>query len=113
MRDLHRIEETLQRLKPPAWPEALLGNIDKPFAAKGRELFAVDCAGCHVPRVTQSDGRPVQHLKLLPVEVIGKDPGAANNIADYRFDLTVCSGIRQSLRNWTYNCIPTPQNPWI
>ncbi|MHC8338262.1 di-heme-cytochrome C peroxidase [Pseudomonas sp. HLT2-19-2] len=88
VRDLHLIEETLQRLKPPAWPEELLGAVDKPLAAKGRALFTENCAGCHVPRVTQSDGRSVQHLKMLPVEVIGTDPGAANNIADHRFDLT-------------------------
>ncbi|WP_309677253.1 di-heme-cytochrome C peroxidase [Pseudomonas sp.] len=88
LRDLHLIEQTLQRLKPPAWPEELLGAIDKTQAAKGRELFTENCTGCHVPRSVQSDGRWVQHLKMLPVEFIGTDPGAANNIADHRFDLT-------------------------
>jgi hypothetical protein len=88
LRDLHLIEQTLQRLKPPAWPEELLGAIDKTQAAKGRELFTENCAGCHVPRSVQSDGRWVHHLKMLPVEFIGTDPGAANNIADHRFDLT-------------------------
>ncbi|KJZ62136.1 di-heme-cytochrome C peroxidase [Pseudomonas fluorescens] len=88
LRDLHLIEQTLQRLKPPAWPEELLGAIDKTQAAKGRELFTENCAGCHVPRSVQSSGRWVQHLKMLPVEFIGTDPGAANNIADHRFDLT-------------------------
>jgi len=88
VRDLHLIEETLRRLKPPAWPEDLLGAIDKPLAAKGRALFAENCAGCHVPHTTQGDGRYVQHLKMIPVDYIGTDPGAANNIADHRFDLT-------------------------
>ncbi|MBV7549001.1 hypothetical protein KW849_22235 [Pseudomonas sp. PDM26] len=88
VRDLHLIEETLRRLKPPAWPEDLLGAIDKPLAAKGRALFVENCAGCHVPHTTQGDGRYVQHLKMIPVEYIGTDPGAANNIADHRFDLT-------------------------
>jgi len=88
VRDLHLIEETLRRLKPPAWPEDLLGAIDKPLAARGRALFAENCAGCHVPHTTQGDGRYVQHLKMIPVEYIGTDPGAANNIADHRFDLT-------------------------
>ncbi|MBV6826525.1 di-heme-cytochrome C peroxidase [Pseudomonas sp. PD9R] len=88
VRDLHLIEETLQRLEPPAWPENLLGVIDKPLAAKGRALFNENCAGCHVPRTTQGEGRNVQHLKMLPVDYIGTDPGAANNIADHRFDLT-------------------------
>ncbi|MGF6090768.1 di-heme-cytochrome C peroxidase [Pseudomonas sp. 18173] len=88
VRDLHLIEETLQRLSPPAWPEDLLGAIDKPLAAKGRTLFTENCAGCHVPPATQGEGRYVQHLKMLPVDYIGTDPGAANNIADHRFDLT-------------------------
>ncbi len=34
VRDLHLIEQTLQRLKPPAWPEEWLGAVDKPLAAK-------------------------------------------------------------------------------
>lgn len=88
VRDLHLIEQTLQRLKPPAWPEDLLGPVDKPLAAKGRELFAENCAGCHVPHTTQGEWRNVQHLKMLPVDYIGTDPTAADNIADHRFDLT-------------------------
>lgn len=88
VRDLQLIEQTLQRLKPPAWPEELLGAVDKPLAARGRDLFAVNCAGCHTPRVTHSDERDVQHLKMLAVEVIGTDPTAADNIANHRFDLS-------------------------
>lgn len=88
VRDLHLIEETLKRLKPPAWPEELLGRVDKPLAAKGRALFAENCASCHVPRVKQVDGRAVQQLNLLPVAAIGTDPTATANIADHRFDLT-------------------------
>ncbi|MFP3335210.1 hypothetical protein SB761_31415, partial [Pseudomonas sp. SIMBA_064] len=52
VRDLHLIEETLQRLKPPTWPQYLFGAIDKPLAAQGRALFAENCAGCHLPTVT-------------------------------------------------------------
>ncbi|MEO6679073.1 MAG: di-heme-cytochrome C peroxidase [Pseudomonas sp.] len=88
VRDLNRIEETLQRLKPPAWPEDVLGSVDKPLAAQGRALFAENCAGCHVPRVKPVDGRQVQQLKLIPVAAIGTDPTAANSIADHRFDVT-------------------------
>ena len=88
VRDLNRIEETLQRLKPPAWPEDVLGSVDKPLAVQGRALFAENCAGCHVPRVKPVDGRQVQQLKLIPVAAIGTDPTAANNIADHRFDVT-------------------------
>jgi mono/diheme cytochrome c family protein len=108
LRDLHLIEQTLQRLKPPAWPEKLLGAIDKTQAAKGRELFTENCAGCHVPRSVQSDGRWVQHLKMLPVEFIGTDPGAANNIADHRFDLTALQWDPAELAQLDVQLQPTP-----
>ena len=111
LRDLHQIEQTLQRLKPPAWPEALLGAVDKPLAAKGRELFSENCAGCHIPRSVESDGRWVQHLKMLPVDVIGTDPGAANNIADHRFDLSALQWDVTELKQLDVHLQPTPTEP--
>ncbi|RON21044.1 hypothetical protein BK660_15685 [Pseudomonas brassicacearum] len=111
LRDLHQIEETLQRLKPPAWPEELLGAVDKPLAAKGRELFSENCAGCHSPRVVDSDERWVQHLKMLPVDFIGTDPGAANNIADHRFDLSALQWDLAELKQLDVHLQPTPTEP--
>jgi len=108
LRDLHLIEQTLQRLKPPAWPEELLGAVDKTQAAKARELFTENCAGCHVPRSVQSEGRWVQHLKMLPVEFIGTDAGAANNIADHRFDLTALQWDPAELAQLDVQLQPTP-----
>jgi len=111
LHDLHQIEQTLQRLKPPAWPEALLGAIDKSLAAKGRELFRENCAGCHVPHAGESDGRWVQHLKMLPVDFIGTDPGAANNIADHRFDLTALQWDLAELKRMNVQLQPIPDEP--
>jgi len=107
VRDLHLIEETLQRLEPPAWPETLLGKVDKTLAAKGRALFGENCAGCHVPRVTQGEGRYVQHLKMLPVDDIGTDPGAADNIASHRYDLTALQWKQKDLENLDVEPKPT------
>lgn len=86
--DLHLIEETLQRLAPPAWPEAVLGPVDLPLASEGRALFTQHCAGCHVPVVEQKNGRPEANLRLIDTQVIGTDPTAADNIVDRRFDLS-------------------------
>ncbi|KAB0496692.1 di-heme-cytochrome C peroxidase [Pseudomonas vancouverensis] len=105
--DLHKIEKTLQHLAPPAWPEDLLGAIDKPLATKGRVLFAENCAGCHVPRTTQGEGRKVQHLTMVPVDYIGTDPNAANNIADHRFDLTALQWDQQELQQLDVEPKPT------
>ncbi len=111
LHDLYQIEQTLQRLKPPDWPEALLGAVDKPLAAKGRELFGENCAGCHTPHASESDGRRVQHLKMLPVDFIGTDPGAANNIADHRFDLTALQWDLAELKLMDVRLQPTPTQP--
>jgi mono/diheme cytochrome c family protein len=111
LRDLHQIEQTLQRLKPPAWPEEELGAVDKPLAVKGRELFSENCAGCHVPRSVQTNGRWVQHLKMLPVDYIGTDPGAANNIADHRFDLSALQWDPAELAKLDVQLQPPPVEP--
>ncbi|MFO2464213.1 di-heme-cytochrome C peroxidase [Pseudomonas sp. 15FMM2] len=111
VRDLNLIEETLQRLKPPTWPEELFGAIDKPLAAQGRTLFSENCAGCHVPAVTQENGRLVQQLKMLPVEVIGTDPGSANNIADHRYDLSALQWDTAELAQLNVELHPTPTEP--
>ncbi|WP_434558185.1 di-heme-cytochrome C peroxidase [Pseudomonas sp. Z4-20] len=111
VRDLNKIEETLQLLKPPTWPEALLGSIDKPLAAKGRTLFTENCAGCHVPEVVQGPDRPVQQLRMLPVKVIGTDPGTANNIADHRFNLTSLQWDPAELAKLEVHLHPTPTEP--
>ncbi|MCF4998280.1 c-type cytochrome [Pseudomonas syringae] len=109
--DLHKIEETLQNLKPPAWPEAILGEVDKPLAAKGRALFAENCAGCHVPKEKKQGERWVKHLHMLPVDVIGTDPNAANNIADHRFDLTALQWSLTELSHMDVKLHPKPKEP--
>lgn len=111
VRDLHAIEETLQQLKPPTWPEDLFGAIDKPLAARGRALFAENCAGCHVPRQSQEGERWVQHLHMLPVEVIGTDPNAANNIASHRFDLSALQWDVNELKKMDVKLHPEPKEP--
>lgn len=111
LQDLYRIEETLKHLKPPAWPEDLFGEIDKPLAAQGRTLFAENCAGCHVPPVTWANGRPEQKLKMLDVDYIGTDPGTANNIANHQFDLTPLKWDPSELQNLGVQLHPAPKEP--
>ena len=111
VRDLHLIEETLQKLKPPVWPEQLFGNIDKPLAAKGRTLFAQHCAGCHVPPVKNEDGRWVQQLRMIPVDVIGTDPNTVNNIADQRYDLSALQWDPAELKNMNVTLFPASEEP--
>lgn len=111
VRDLNLIEETLQRLKPPTWPEALFGAIDKPLAARGRALFTENCAACHVPSVSEVNGRPVQQLKMLAVDYIGTDPGTASNIADQRYDLSALQWDPAELAQLNVELHPAPAEP--
>lgn len=111
VRDLHAIEQILQQLKPPTWPENLLGAIDKPLAAKGRALFVENCASCHVPRQSWEGERWVQHLHMLPVDVIGTDPNAANNIANHRFDLSALQWDVEELEKMDVKLHPKPKEP--
>ncbi|MBD1553902.1 di-heme-cytochrome C peroxidase [Pseudomonas typographi] len=88
LEDLYQLETTLQRLRPPAWPEAVLGKVDLARAAQGRALFDQHCAQCHVPAVSEQGGRPVAQLNMIPTSVIGTDSTAADNIADNRYDVS-------------------------
>ena len=93
LRDLHTLEETLQQLKPPPWPEAVFGRIDRALASQGRALYQENCAYCHAPAPKPRDKRfapardPEWHMRVVPTDIIGTDPTAADNIADHRFDI--------------------------
>jgi hypothetical protein len=47
LKNLEEIEDWLNHLAPPKWPEEVFGRIDRSKAAKGKEIFAQRCAGCH------------------------------------------------------------------
>jgi hypothetical protein len=96
--NLHEIESSLQKLRPPRWPEDLLGKIDRAKAEQGRVLFEKHCRGCHGPR--EADGPykkmadplrtasdPFWRLQWIPVDEVGTDPGTAMNFVDHRVDL--------------------------
>ncbi len=97
--DLHRIEHTLQMLKPPRWPEELLGAIDQTKAARGQELFKQYCQECHGPHVAslaeQQATAPLKpspdvawRIEVIPLDHIGTDPNATLRFLERRYDLT-------------------------
>jgi hypothetical protein len=45
--ELQRVEDQLERLAPPSWPEDVLGRIDRDKAKVGKALFVEHCASCH------------------------------------------------------------------
>lgn len=50
---IHCIESVLRELKPPKWPEAILGKIDIASATRGKDLFMDQCVFCHGPHVSK------------------------------------------------------------
>ena len=80
-------------LRPPRWPETVLGVIDRPLAERGAAHYANLCAGCHdarwtdVPAGADGPGTPTRQeiaVKMVPVAKIGTDPKAAANFAARR-----------------------------
>jgi hypothetical protein len=45
--NLGKIEDLLNTLAPPKWPEEVFGKIDHAKAEQGKQLFADNCARCH------------------------------------------------------------------
>ena len=94
LRDLHTLEETLRQLKPPTWPEEVLGKVNLPLASQGRALFSENCAYCHAPDPKKPDERlaptrdPEWRMRIVPTKIVGTDPTTADNIADHRFDIS-------------------------
>lgn len=77
--NLGKIENLVQRLAPPKWPEAVFGKIDAVKAAEGQLLFASKCAGCHNAwpyRWTAPNkyGKSFIDVGLVPQSYIGTDP---------------------------------------
>lgn len=61
--------------------------------------------------MTQEGERWVQHLHMLPVDFIGTDPTAANNIANHRFDLTALQWDPAELAKLDVKLDPEPKEP--
>lgn len=59
--NLVRMEQLVALLDPPDWPSHFPA-IDPALAAKGRTLFARDCAGCHLTPDLQKEGEPTERM---------------------------------------------------
>jgi mono/diheme cytochrome c family protein len=87
VREIDLIERMLSKLRPPPWPEEVLGPVDRAEAARGRALFAERCAGCHGIQVIRGTANPPEwHVPLVPLARVGTDPNAARGFAGRRYD---------------------------
>ncbi len=106
---LVRIEHALQLLRPPAWPEDLLGPVDQARAARGEVLFKQRCQECHGPHVAeparQQAAAPLKpsadlewRIEVIPLDHIGTDPTAAMRFMERRYDLSATGLTNQDLQ---------------
>jgi hypothetical protein len=96
--NLRLIENRLQSLQSPQWPQDIFPPIDLNRSARGERLFITYCEGCHA-RVKRDDPkrRIVAHMSRL--SDIGTDPQMASNAAKY-------AGLSGILRNQYVNAGP-------
>jgi mono/diheme cytochrome c family protein len=73
--NLDRLEQLLAQLKPPAWPQAVLGKIDPARQAAGQALFATRCAKCHAP-LARDDLKSRITVTMTPLK--GTDPAGTD-----------------------------------
>ncbi|HEX5057362.1 MAG TPA: di-heme-cytochrome C peroxidase [Gammaproteobacteria bacterium] len=113
IRNLHEIENLLSGPEPafevkrfsglqaPAWPEAILGNIDRARAEAGAKLYQQHCQHCHLPpphsdefwsqqywSVSNRAGMRLLDLPLVPADEIGTDPQQSRVLAERTVDTT-------------------------
>jgi hypothetical protein len=86
--NLAKIEDVLDRLAPPKWPEEIFGKIDQQKAAEGKKLFASNCASCHnsYPYTwTEANkyGKRFVEVGLVPETYVGTDPGQFTVLRPY------------------------------
>lgn len=76
--ELARVENQLERLAPPNWPEDVFGKIDRDKAKVGKALFMDYCSSCHNAwpyRWTEPnrDGKRYVLVGLVPQTYVGTD----------------------------------------
>jgi len=86
--NLQKIENALQRLAPPQWPEEVLGKIDRKKAQEGKALFVEICAGCHNAwpytwTEPNKYGKRFVRVGLVPQTLVGTDPGQFQDLRPY------------------------------
>ncbi|MDO5626118.1 MAG: di-heme-cytochrome C peroxidase [Pseudomonadota bacterium] len=96
IQNLYEIEERLQSLAPPPWPQDVLGPIDTQRAQVGRKLFDKHCASCHGIKQVEGASSPTWHLPMVPLARIGTDPMMVLAMSGRQYDASVL-GINRPL----------------
>lgn len=80
--NLQRIENHLQKLKSPLWPEKILGKINIEQAQRGELIYEEYCQSCH-EIVDRNNWDRIIIAKMASLDTIGTDPTMATNSVGY------------------------------
>ncbi|MFG1343666.1 di-heme-cytochrome C peroxidase [Xanthobacter autotrophicus DSM 431] len=87
--NLVALEAWVASLKPPAWPEKVLGKVDAAKAKRGAELFKSYCTGCHggpdyplTPAADTEGGRQWLAVSMVDLAKVKTDPKMIANFTD-------------------------------
>jgi hypothetical protein len=110
LKNLEEIEDWLNRLAPPKWPEEVFGKIDRAKAAQGKTLFASHCAECHnsYPYTwTEANkyGKRFLEVGLVPEEYVGTDPMQFKDLRPYALTAQLAPNLPGPLKDKTL--VPT------
>ncbi len=96
--NLAAIENSLQSLQAPAWPQELFGKYNAGLAKQGRALFNDQCGKCHGP--TPIKGVGSRYVKLasyiMPLQDINTDSLRTSNASAARFNPSKLLGVASS-----------------
>ena len=88
--NLGKLEDTIWWLAPPKWPEEILGRIDREKAAKGKVLFAANCASCHNSypytwTAPNKYGKRFIEVGLVPRTYVGTDIQQTKSVSEFMY----------------------------
>ena len=79
--NIAEIQRSLELLRTPKWPEAVLGNLDRAKVEEGRALYETHCARCHTRTVLPPNSLGIV-FKERPAFDVGTDPTAYDQFAE-------------------------------
>lgn len=117
-----------QGLRSPKWPQDVLGPIDMAKVQAGRKVYAMRCQGCHMPPLDDPNqalynpslwttanehGESYLKVRIIPVSVVGTDPGQSNVLSDRKMKLPLGLGLQPGVTNPAtgVTCFTTPTKP--
>ena len=92
--NLRMMEELGYKLTAPAWPEEVLGAIDRDLASRGEEVYKSTCTQCHDNYTISDDDLALADYHILSTTAVGTDPREADNVLPpVQLNVNVCKDV--------------------